>query len=292
MTIRSSAVPAGGENAEPPQDSDTMAKTPTVDLTLAARGAMITEARHIIDVARQQGNVLRLFGGLAVRTHCSVIAFCERDYSDLDMVGLARQGKEIGDLMKGLGYTENFLVGQATQNRQRQFFRRCAHADAQAHFFVHPDDHVDVFLDTFRMDHDIPLKDRLALDDYTLSVTDTLLTKLQIYRLNEKDLRDILTLLKDLSLGEEDASDVINLTYIARCCARDWGLYHDVRHNLDLARERVGDYGLGATELQGVLVNLDRLVAALDAEPKTLSWKARAKVGTHRPWHHELEEQD
>lgn len=268
-----------------------MAETVAIDLTAATRSDMIVEARRIIDTARERGIVLRAFGGLAVRMHCQVVGFCERDYSDLDMVGLVRQFEQIVALTKELGYRENVLVGQATQYRQLQFFRRCEHVDARAHFFVHPDDHIDVFLDTFRMDHDIPLKDRLALDSYTISVTDTLLTKLQIYRLDEKDMRDILTLLKDLVLGDEDRPDVINVAYIAGCCARDWGLYHDVMTNLELCRERVGDYGLSTVDLERIQQNLGRLVAALEAAPKPLSWRARAKVGTRRPWHNELEEQ-
>jgi hypothetical protein len=267
------------------------AQTPSNDPRLVARGAMIVEAQRIIDAAREQGIVLRAFGGLAVRMHCQVIGFCERDYSDLDMVGLAGQFRQIVDLMKKLGYRENVLVGQATEYRQLQFFRRCEHVDAQAHFFVHPDDHVDVFLDTFRMDHDIPLKDRLTLDHYTISVTDTLLTKLQIYRLNEKDLRDILTLVKELELGDDDAPDVIDVPYMADCCARDWGLYHDVMTNLELCRRRVGDYNLSAVDLEHVQQKLGRLAAALEATPKPRSWRARAKVGTRRPWHNELEEQ-
>ena len=100
-----------------------MDKAPSVEFAQATRRDMLAEAREIIDAARERGIVLRLFGGLAVRTHCAVIAFCERDYADLDMVGLARQGNEIADFMKGLGYSENVLVGQATDGHQRQFYR-------------------------------------------------------------------------------------------------------------------------------------------------------------------------
>lgn len=148
---------------------------------------MISEAKHVIDAATERGVVLRLFGGLAVRAHCKAIDFCERDYADLDMIGLAHQFGQIVALMKELGYRENGLVAQATDRRQLQFYRECSHEDAQAHFFVHPDDHIDIFLDTFKMDHEIDLKDRLALDAYTITVADMLLTKLQIYRLNERD---------------------------------------------------------------------------------------------------------
>jgi hypothetical protein len=37
---------------------------------------------------------------------------------------------------------------------------------------------------------------------------------------------------------------------------------------------------------------LDALIAAIDAAPKTVVWRVRARVGTRRPWHDEVEEQE
>ena len=82
--------------------------------------------------------------------------------------------------------------------------RTCRHVEADG-APAHDDDHVDVFLDTFRMDHEIELAGRLDSDRYTVSLSDLLLTKLQIFRVNEKDIRDIVTLLDDVEVGEHDA---------------------------------------------------------------------------------------
>ncbi len=49
------------------------------------------------------------------------------------------------------------------------------------------------------------------------------------------DLRDVLTLLKDLEIADDEAPGVIGLRYLAARCARDWGLHHDVERNLDRA---------------------------------------------------------
>ncbi|MFX1362708.1 MAG: hypothetical protein ACFE7A_04590, partial [Promethearchaeota archaeon] len=70
----------------------------------AVRESKITEAIHLIDAAREKGVVLRLIGGLAARNHCKIINFCERDYSDIDMVGLGKQAKKIVKLFKENGY--------------------------------------------------------------------------------------------------------------------------------------------------------------------------------------------
>lgn len=269
-----------------------METTSHPDLVLATRGDMVAEARRVIDAARERGLVLRLFGGLAVRAHCTVIGFCERDYADIDVVGRRSQSKELRTLMLDLGYAENLHVRQATNGRQLQFYRECTHADAQAHFFVHPDDHIDVFLDTFKMDHEVNLNERLTIEDYTISATDALLTKLQIFALNDKDMRDVLTLLKDLPLGEDDRPGVINVASIAARCAADWGLYHDVTTNLQRCAGRLGEYEITIEESEHVRQGLARLTDALEKQPKSRSWRRRAKVGTRRSWRNVIEEQE
>jgi len=258
--------------------------------TVATRDAMVDEARRIVDAARERGVVLRLYGGLAVRAHCDVIAFCARDYSDVDLIGLRKQQVQIRRLFADLGFEENLHFAQATRGRQLQFVRPCLHADAGEQ--AHPDDHVDVALDRFKMDHEIDLKSRLTLDDYTIPVSDQLLTKLQVHKQDEKDVRDALTLLKDLELAEEEAPGVIGLSYIAFRCADDWGLYHDVERSLDRAEAMLPDYALAGEDERRVRDGLARLGRAIEDAPKSVRWKLRAKVGERRQWHLDVEEQD
>jgi len=251
---------------------------------------MLAEARRIVDTARDRHVVLRLLGGLAVREHCKVLDFCERDYADLDLVGLGRQGRQIVALMRDLGYDEEQRVRLATDNRQCQFVRACVHRSGEG--VAHDLDRVDVFLDAFRMDHTIALGGRLALEDYTIPVTDVLLTKLQIVRHNDKDVRDIVTLLKDVPMADEDLPGVVSARSIAARCARDWGLYHDVSVTLELCRRLLGRYRLDEGERRRVTGAIDRLGAALRAAPKSLAWRTRARIGTRVRWHATVEEQD
>ncbi len=262
----------------------------TQALRLAVQDEMVAEARDIIDQARARGVVLRLYGGLAVRAYCDVIEFCARDYSDFDMIGLKAQRAQLRELFADLGFTEELHVAQATMSAQLQFARPCVHAEGGAR--AHPDDHIDVFLDTFKMGHQIDLKDRLTLDDYTISVTDQLLTKLQVVEVEEKDVRDALTLLKDVELGEDEAPGRIGMTSIAQRCAADWGLYHDVERNLDRCVEQLSRYHLSAEETARIRGGIARLQSALEAAPKPLRWRARARVGERAPWHATVEDQD
>jgi hypothetical protein len=269
-----------------------MATEPTQGM-LAARHDMIEEARRIIDEARSRGIVLRLFGGLAVRAHCELLYMCERDYSDIDLIGLRKQYREIPGLFAELGFKENIHVRMATGNQQLQFFKKCDHPDADLHYFIHPDDHVDVFLGAFHMDHEVPLEHRLEIEDYTISLSDVLLTKLQAAHMDDKDERDIVSLLGQAPLGETDERGAMNASYIARLCAGQWGLYYDVLAGIGHMRTVLdGRDDLDPAMVQRVAVSLDRLQAAIEAEPKSTKWKLRAKVGTHKQWHDLVEEQE
>ncbi len=259
---------------------------------LSSRAQMAAEGRRIVDAARERGLTLRLIGGLAVRAHCEELSFCGRDHSDLDMVGL---GHEIGGLVGlfgALGFRERLHVREATLRGQAQFVRDCAHGSADGAYAVHAEDHVDVFLDAFRMDHSVDLRDRLAIEPYTVSASDLLLTKLQVFRAEERDLHDIVTLLKDDELAGEDAPGAVNVPYLAGLCARDWGLFYDVTRNLRRCAESLGAYGLEPANEDHVRVAVEHLIRSVEAAPKARAWRWRAMVGTRRRWHEHVEEQD
>ncbi|MFX0097324.1 MAG: hypothetical protein ACFE7E_06145 [Candidatus Hodarchaeota archaeon] len=245
----------------------------------AAREDKITEAIRLIDSAREKGVILRLIGGLAARNHCKIINFCERDYSDIDMVGLGKQAKKIVKLFKENGYEEEKDVMIATAGRRMQFYKGS------------PDNHVDIFMDTFEMEHDVELKKRLTIEDYTITLGDLLITKLQIYKINEKDVRDILSAIKDNPLGEEDKPGIINIKYIAELCAKNWGLYHDVMENIDKCLGLMQYYDLTPDEVKRITDRMNKLKEVIETEPKSLKWKLRAKIGEKKGWRKTVEDE-
>jgi hypothetical protein len=253
---------------------------------------MALEGRRIVAAARERGLTLRLLGGLAVRDHCEVLSFCARDHSDLDLVGLRAESRDVAELFAALGYVERREVREATIMGQAQFVRRCVHTLADGTGTVHTDDHADVFYDVFRMDHEVDLRDRLDLEPYTVSSADLLLTKLQVARLESRDVRDVVTLLKDVPLTDGHVAGAIDLHYAAALCARDWGLWYDVTVNLRRCRDELDGFGLAATDRDRVEEAMTRLEVALEAAPKTLAWRLRARLGTRVSWHAEVEEQD
>ena len=125
-------------------------------------------------------------------------------------------------------------MAQATGGGQLQFVKQGA---APARPLV---GHVDVFLDVMRMDHDVDVRGRLTLDDYAISPVDTLIAKAQIGVINQKDVHDIIALLKDLPLRETDDDLSICVPYLAETCAWDWGLYTDLTANLRIVLDWLG----------------------------------------------------
>ena len=263
-----------------------------IETLLLSRVEMAAEGRRIVDAARERGLTLRLIGGLAVRDHCEELVFCSRDHSDLDMVGLTREAPGLVSLFEALGYRERLHVREATRLRQAQFGRPCVHGSADGAYAVHAEDHVDVFLDVFRMDHTVDFRERLAIEQYTVSAGDLLLTKLQVFGAEERDLRDIVTLLKDDELADEDAPGTVNVKYVAELCARDWGLYYDVTQNLRRCAESLASYGLERRAEDHVRAALARLTEEIENAPKTRFWRWRAKIGTRARWHELVEDQD
>jgi len=262
----------------------------------------MVEARRIIDAGTERGLVLRLTGGLAVRHYAIDLEFAEREYSDIDLIGLKRQDVEIGDLFGDLGYVEDLSVATATLTSQRQYFRRPRSVASHARVLKRPHrappiasppplDHVDVFLDWMKMDHEIDFRDRLDINTYAIDPADLFLSKLQIQNLNEKDAHDVITLCKDVYVDFEAHPGVLDLEHIADTCARDWGLYIDVMSNIDTVVEHLNDYDLSPREVSRIARTLELAQDMMTEHTKSLRWRLRARVGKRLRWYSEIDAQ-
>jgi Fic family protein len=262
---------------------------------------LMAEAMDTIDAARAKGVQLRLTGGLAVRRYCTDLDFMEREYSDIDFVGRADQKKAIHEVFEALDYTENRYVTQSTDSGQLQYIKNealegmKAHAQAAAageRSSYEPPlvDHIDIFLDVMRMDHDIDVGERLQIDDYAISPGDAFIAKMQIGKINQKDVHDVIALVKDVPLRDVDDDASIDLPYIAEVCSNDWGLYQDITTNLGIALAMVDDYGLTEAQQDRVYERLAAIKEAVESASKTLRWRLRATVGERVAWRREIED--
>jgi hypothetical protein len=137
------------------------------------------------------------------------------------------------------------------------------------------------------MSHTIDFKGRLDLTPLTVSAADLLLAKLQIFRITEKDLKDIVALIL------VDDSGSIDLQYVLTRLRGDWGLYYTASKNIALAQSRLDTYpGLAQQDATTVRGRLARLQELLNEAPKTLRWRLRAAIGPRMQWYEEVEDVD
>ena len=225
---------------------------------------------------------LRLIGALAFRTHCPEFGRLQdalgRVFTDIDFVGYSRDFQAILRFLTEAGYDEDKMVtrlfGEGRLIFHDPVFGR----------------HIDVFLDKLDFCHPVPFIGRLEADWPTLPLAELLLEKMQIVRINEKDLIDTIMLLREHGVGGGD-DQTINAEVICRLTGDDWGWWRTLTGNLQTVEEYLGRYPqLSPEDVQTVSHRLHELRARIDAAPKTRRWKLRAAVGERVKWYKDVEE--
>ena len=144
---------------------------------------------------------------------------------------------------------------------------------------------IDVFIDKLDYCHEVNYAGRLELDPWSVSLADILLQKLQIWEINDKDLKDIEYLFTVADFGEDDTKKV-NVAYIAKRFADDWGFWYTGTTNLDRVKDHVDGVDALTDEQKAKIKQVaDDVRARIDPEPKTKEWEKRAKKGTKKIWY-------
>jgi hypothetical protein len=237
---------------------------------------VITEAERITAAARALKLPLKLVGGAAVNLHSRSAreAPLKRKYGDLDFVAASKQRQAAEKLFESLGYQGDRRFN--TLNGHQRLLYLDAVNGRQ----------IDVFIDRMKMCHVIELADRLGGDDPCLTPADLLLSKLQVFEVNKKDLVDSIALLLDHPIADHD-DDAINGTYLAALLSQDWGLYRTMQMNTAKIRETAKELPVAADTVNQ---RLDELWARTEAHPKSLKWRLRARVGDRMTWYELPEE--
>ena len=239
------------------------------------------EAERLTASAATAGIGLRLMGGLAVwivSPSVRVPPFA-RDYADLDFAVRGGDSRAVTPFLEAAGYLPERLFNSIH--------------GAQRLNFAHPTGlwTIDVVVDELRMSHLINLRGRLDPGRRTIDLADLLLTKLQVWEINAKDLGDITCLLADRPLAGSGPGDgeAIDLARIVALTGADWGICHTLEKNLrqvaSFAHER-GPMGARFDPVQ----QAEALLAAIAAAPKSMAWRLRARVGERVRWYETPEE--
>ena len=236
----------------------------------------IEEAGRIAVAARAAGVTVKLLGGAGI--HVSSPSAhkppLRRKYGDLDYAIRKKDRQGVLKLFPALGYEANERFNLMQGDRRLYFYD------------TENGRQVDIFIDWFKMSHVIDLRGRLDGDGPCASPSDLLLSKLQIFEVNRKDLVDVTALLLDHPVrpGDDDAFDA---GYIARCAAEDWGLYRTLQMNVEKLRHTLDELEVDRDLVQS---RLDEIWAAVERQPKPIKWRLRAQVGDRMAWYELPEE--
>jgi hypothetical protein len=244
------------------------------------------ERTRILDVLARQENrhiIMRLIGALAFRTQCPNYGYIqdrlERKFTDIDFASYPKYVRDIRRVLTELGYDEDKQVTQLFGDRRMLF-----HDNAFGR-------HIDIFFDTLDFCHVLKFVGRLEVQELTLPLAELLLEKMQIVQINEKDLIDTVMLLREHPVGATDEGS-INARIIARTLASDWGFWRTVTGNLTLLDQKLEDYRdrLQEDDRDVVHGRIHELLEHIEREPKSMVWKARARIGERVKWYKDVEE--
>jgi hypothetical protein len=244
------------------------------------------EAIAIVRGAQRENVTLRVVGGAGIRLHCSepsaALDRLGRTAKDIDFVVPKQDRKGMRRFLEARGYIADRQLLVSMEGRR--------------YSFRHPDTSVDldVFVERLEFNHTIEVSGRLAEHETTLPVEELLLSKLQIVQLMPNDVIDTAVLLSthEVALSGGTAED-ISAERIALVMAKDWGFHHTVVRNLRQVRSKIGStVDLGAALNAAVLSRIDALTGAIDAAPKSLSWRIRAGVGERVQWWQDVDDRE
>jgi hypothetical protein len=252
------------------------------DQDRAEREKFENELKRILQASDEADILLRVIGSLAFQMHCPKFGYLQaamgRAYTDIDFAAYSRQTKEIRALMAGLGYAENrevFIVSSGS----RAIFERPEIGI-----------HVDVFFEKLDFSHVILWKDRLEVDSPSIPLAEMLLEKMQIVKINEKDVIDTIMLMLEHPLGDQD-QETINIKHVAGLCSTDWGLWRTTTMNLDKVRQVARTHPVLTQEQKDrVDAQVEAALDRLAQEPKSLAWRLRARVGDRVKWYKDVDE--
>lgn len=242
---------------------------------------VVDEGRRIVRVAERHGLIVRILGAVAFRIHCpahhSLYESLGRPITDLDLTAPSKQRARVRSLLEAMGYS---MENSSLMMYENRFILDNKETGL----------HADVFFDGLNMCHRIDWRDRLALDSPTITVSDLLLEKMQIVRIEPKDIKDALILVLEHRVGATD-KEQINVDYLCSLLSADWGFYYTVISNLAKTRDAIGGIpSLSADDRAKGQGRIDSMLQKIEVCPKTLRWKLRARVGTKRQWYQDVEE--
>lgn len=246
----------------------------------------LDEAKTLVEEAGKKGLVLRVMGGMAIYMHSRDFEPLWKDlarlgakaFTDIDFVAYGKQRNELMEFVMSKGYK--------TDPRFLYQFGKSRHI-----FFGGRVPMVEIFYDELAMNHTVKYAGRLEKDSPTVPLGELMLQKLQIVKINEKDIKDLIVLLRAHDIGSDDDQKVNINVFDFVDMGSDWGWYHTATTNLRNLKEKLAGYPQLSDEDRAVVSQrIDRLLKHIEGMPKSFKWKMRAKVGTKTMWYNPVDD--
>jgi hypothetical protein len=228
----------------------------------------------------ESGLQARLLGGLAIWLRCPSVRTgpYARSYDDMDFAVASRTSSALKDFLEAQGYLpDRFFNGLHGESRL---------------YYQAPEGQwsIDVAIDELTMSHKLDLRGRLDGLRPTITLADLLLSKLQVWEINRKDLGDALCLLADHPVGDDDSDpDAISRKRIAAVLGADWGFCHTTERNLGTLAQQWADIPVPAASCD-VADQIELLRRTIGKAPKTRGWRMRSRIGERVRWYEVPEE--
>lgn len=235
-----------------------------IDPDLSGRAA---RAAHLLAVAERDGVSARVLGGAAIQMLCPSARPPEgrwaRGLADIDLATVGRERGRLDALVVAQGF------------RPDEPFNRM-NSSVRLRYLDEDGAHLDVFIDELRLCHVVSWRKTLDLAPWTLPLPELLLTKLQIVRVEDKDLGDLAALLTDQWQALEASA-----ARLEQLVAGDWGLWRTGQMTLqrlvqlddELVRERAAI-----------------MLSRWESVRFTTKARLRAAIGDRVQWYEEPEE--
>lgn len=255
--------------------------------------ALADEATRIVTSAGSRGATLRVVGSVGIRLHCAAVApYLDRfgrQPKDIDLVVPKAGRRVVRQVLEEGGYRVDRDLLVAMEGRR--------------YAFTHPERaiEVDVFVDRLDFCHVVEVRDRLTEHPLTLPVEELLLSKLQVVEPTATDLMDATAILlshrvvaagPSAPAGGGAGEEPLSASTVAGVLARDWGFHHTAVRNLDRLAGHAAVLDLTGGERARVVGGTVALLAAVEAAPKTLGWRLRARVGERVQWWQDVDERE
>jgi hypothetical protein len=253
----------------------------------AAWERMQSEAVSLVTEAAEAGITLRVVGSAGIRLHCAqpgpLMDQLDRPAKDIDFIVPQQHRKGMRRLLESRGYVadRDLLIAM----------------EGTRYSFTHPGHgtDIDVFVERLAFCHTIEVRDRLDVHPVTIPLEELLLQKVQIVEMTTTDLIDVSVLLATHDVaGHGGEAESIDVGHIAQLLSRDWGFHHTATRNLRRVRDEGGAPVSNLDEQSRGLARdrAGRLLEAIDAEPKSLGWRMRDRVGERKQWWQDVDDKE